>query len=94
LSERIGERGITNAVKYDWRKSHPIAKAGFGLLAVLGIAAISSIGALYVHSTYSSPGSGVIRNESPRIEQSQPVTNYRQSDVFDTRYQDIKALLD
>ena len=88
LWKRAESHGLAKAVEYDWNKSHPIARTGFGLITAIGVAAIISIGGLYTYKAYDDH-----KKENPKIEQSEPITNYPSQRVFEY-YRNLRELLD
>jgi hypothetical protein len=86
LGKRIETYGFKEGARYDWKKSHPIAQTGFGLLATIGIVASASIGALAVYQTY--------RSESPQVEQTDYVSDQQPLNAITDKYRDLNRLLD
>ncbi|MAG07779.1 hypothetical protein CMI46_03110 [Candidatus Pacearchaeota archaeon] len=87
LGQRIETHGFREGAKYDWKKSHPIARTGFGLLATIGIVASASIGSFAVYYT--------CRDNTPeRIEQADYSTDQQPLNAITNKYRNLNNLLD
>lgn len=87
LGKQVKRHGLRKAVEYDWKKSHPIARKGFGLITTLGVVvATVSLVTIYAHKTYDE------RKENLVVEQSEIRTN----NLSDIRryYHELRKLLD
>lgn len=69
LKKGLTKHGPLKVIEYEWRKTHPLARVGFGILTA---ATLASIGYAYTISEYQQSESKVNESYQEFNENSQP----------------------